>query len=173
MQRLNNMSTSELVTTARNYSASITEIGIYSELVKEITDRLAANTAAVKQALKERDALAADNSKMLQLLTDISDNHGEFVNDADDYLYASVQMDYVSEINMYVSRDVNAENPFAATDTALADIEARGVEKLIECRVFAAISARERGDFRTAHALDDEIARAKTFAAELRKGAAV
>lgn len=55
MQRLNDMSTSELVTTARNYSASITEIGIYSELVKEITDRLAANTAAVNQALKERD----------------------------------------------------------------------------------------------------------------------
>ncbi|WP_435954134.1 hypothetical protein [Dryocola sp. BD626] len=162
MQRLNDMSTSELVTTARNYSASITEIGIYSELVKEITDRLAANTAAVKQALKERDALAADNSKMLQLLTDISDNHGEFVNDADDYLYASVQMDYVSEINMYVSRDVNAENPFAATDTALADIEARGVEKGI---------AHLLKKFEGTGQIGVPIMALEWFAAELRKGA--
>ncbi|WP_455424938.1 hypothetical protein [Dryocola sp. LX212] len=62
MQRLIDMSTSELVALARNYSASITEVGIYSELVKEITERLATNTAAVVQALKERDALSAENA---------------------------------------------------------------------------------------------------------------
>lgn len=55
MQRLNDMSTSELVTLARNYASSISEIGIYSELVKELTTRLSLNTAAVNQALKERD----------------------------------------------------------------------------------------------------------------------
>lgn len=54
MQRLVDMSTSELIQTATQYSASIKEIGIYSELVKELTTRLGANTAAVTQALKER-----------------------------------------------------------------------------------------------------------------------
>lgn len=63
----------------------------------------------------ERDQLAAENAQMLRLLTDISENHDEYVNQ-DDYLYAGVPMDYVSEINAYVSRDVNAENPFKATD---------------------------------------------------------
>lgn len=74
--------------------------------------------------------LAVENASMLRLLTDISDNHGEFVNDADDYMYASVPLDYVSEINMYVSRDVNAENPFTATDAAIANIQAQGVDNL-------------------------------------------
>ncbi|HBY5999236.1 TPA: hypothetical protein MIZ97_27565, partial [Klebsiella pneumoniae] len=36
--------------------------------------------------------------------------------------------DYVSEINMYVSRDVNAENPFPGTDRIVAGIKADGVE---------------------------------------------
>lgn len=54
MQRLNDMPTSELITTARNYSASIKEIGVYSELVKQLTDRLALSTAATSQALTER-----------------------------------------------------------------------------------------------------------------------
>lgn len=55
MQRLIDMPTSELIQTATQYSASIKEVGIYSELVKELTTRLGANTAAVTQALKERD----------------------------------------------------------------------------------------------------------------------
>ena len=55
MQRLVDMSTSELIHTATQYSASIKEVGIYSELMKELITRLGANTAAVTQALKERD----------------------------------------------------------------------------------------------------------------------
>lgn len=73
-------------------------------------------------------AVVAENGQMLRLLTDISENHDEYVN-ADEYLYAGVPMDYVSEINAYVSRDVNAENPFPATDSILRAAEARGVEK--------------------------------------------
>lgn len=72
MQRLVDMSTSELIQTAIQYSASIKEIGIYSELVKELTTRLGANTAAVTQALKERDEareqvvnLAVENASLL------------------------------------------------------------------------------------------------------------
>ncbi len=55
MQRLVDMSTSELIQFAAQHSASIKEVGIYSELMKELTTRLGANTAAVTQALKERD----------------------------------------------------------------------------------------------------------------------
>ncbi len=75
-------------------------------------------------------ALAAENGQMLRLLTDISENHGEFVNEEDEYLYASVPLDYVSEVNMYVSRDVNAENPFKETDAFLAEVRASTLEDL-------------------------------------------
>ncbi|WP_193152168.1 hypothetical protein [Enterobacter ludwigii] len=68
-------------------------------------------------------ALAAENGQMLRLLTDISENHDEYVNQ-DEYLYAGVPMDYVSEINSYVSRDVEAENPFKETDAFLAEVRA-------------------------------------------------
>lgn len=66
--RLNDMSTSELITVTRNYSASIKEIGIYSELVKELTTRLAASTAAANEGCKHAaraDALAAENAYLL------------------------------------------------------------------------------------------------------------
>ncbi|EAM7588970.1 hypothetical protein E6P18_09585 [Salmonella enterica] len=69
--------------------------------------------------------LAAENGQMLRLLTDISENHDEYVNQ-DEYLYAGVPMDYVSEINAYVSRDVEAENPFKETDAFLAEVRAQG-----------------------------------------------
>ena len=69
-------------------------------------------------------AAVAENGQMLRLLTDLSENHDEYVN-ADEYLYAGVPMDYVSEINAYVSRDVNAENPFKATDAYLAEVRAQ------------------------------------------------
>lgn len=71
--------------------------------------------------------LAAENAQMLRLLTGISENHDEYVNQ-DEYLYAGVPIDYVSEINMYVSRDVEAENPFKETDAFLAEVRAQGVE---------------------------------------------
>lgn len=100
--------------------------------------------------LKERDALAVENASMLRLLTDISENHGEFVNDADDYMYASVPLDYVSEINMYVSRDVNAENPFVATDAAIANIQAQGVDKYAEMfKLMADMNIKHNQEFIT------------------------
>ncbi|EML7171721.1 hypothetical protein R5M13_004679 [Klebsiella aerogenes] len=73
--------------------------------------------------------LAAESLTMLRLLTDISENHVEYFSEGEDGMFAGVPLDYVSEINMYVSRDVNAENPFPATDRILAEAEARGLEK--------------------------------------------
>lgn len=53
--------------------------------------------------------LATENLTMLRLLTDISENHVEYLSEGEGYMFAGVPLDYVSEINMYVSRDVNAE----------------------------------------------------------------
>lgn len=95
------------------------------ELLAQMLEQMQGLRAERDNALGQVVNLAVENASMLSLLTDISENHGEFVNEADDYMYASVPLDYVSEINMYVSRDVNAENPFAATDAALANIQAQ------------------------------------------------
>ncbi|HDU1550784.1 TPA: hypothetical protein REW71_001687, partial [Klebsiella pneumoniae] len=79
--------------------------------------------------------LAAENLTMNRLLTDISDNHVEYFSEGEGYMFAGVPLDYVSEINMYVSRDVNAENPFPATDRIVAGIKADGVDEFVEkCR---------------------------------------
>ncbi|WBM69163.1 hypothetical protein OH773_13310 [Buttiauxella sp. WJP83] len=73
MQRLIDMSTSELVTMAHNEVSSITEIGIHSELVKELTTRLGANTAAVTQALKERDEARIELSSAALTISQITE----------------------------------------------------------------------------------------------------
>ena len=65
---------------------------------------------------------------MLRLLTDISENHLEYLSEGEDCMMASVPLDYVSEINAYVSRDVEAENPFKETDAFQAEVRSQGVE---------------------------------------------
>ncbi|HBS6322803.1 TPA: hypothetical protein M2P13_005472 [Klebsiella pneumoniae] len=73
--------------------------------------------------------LAAENMAMIRLLTDISDNHVEYFSEGEGTMFAGVPLDYVSEINMYVSRDVNAENPFPATDRIVAGIKADVIDE--------------------------------------------
>lgn len=73
--------------------------------------------------VKQLQEMAADNAQMLQLLTDISNNHVEYFSEGEDGMFAGVPLDYVSKINMYVDRDVNAENPFEATDAVIGKIE--------------------------------------------------
>ncbi|EPY7152242.1 hypothetical protein ACXEIS_001282 [Klebsiella variicola] len=102
--------------------------------------------------------LAAENLTMNRLLTDISDNHVEYFSEGEGYMSAGVPLDYVSEINMYVSRDVNAENPFPATDRIVAEAEARGVEKFAK-------KLESRGRHQ------DYVAIANAFAEQLREGA--
>lgn len=125
------ISNHDLVATCHQLSKRLS--GTDAAMVEELATRLDCALAATRAACSERDAvmgqmqeLAAENSQMLRLLTDISENHGEFVDEVDDYLYASVPMDYVSEVNSYVSRDVNAENPFKATDRFIADVTEMG-----------------------------------------------
>ncbi|HCM6188438.1 TPA: hypothetical protein N3Z43_005149 [Klebsiella pneumoniae] len=99
--------------------------------LNQLAERNAALVTDVEKLCAERDRLAAENMAMIRLLTDISDNHVEYLSEGEGTMFAGVPLDYVSEINMYVSRDVNAENPFPATDRILAAVEARGVEKAI------------------------------------------
>lgn len=57
--QLNVMPLSELLTTANNYAASIKELGIYSDLVKELCIRLDAGSIARREITKQRDELLA------------------------------------------------------------------------------------------------------------------
>lgn len=127
------LSNKELVAVGHQFAkamSSDTPIIDMAKIVSRLAERLDCTTLALREATKQRDALAAENGQMLRLLTDISENHGEFVNEEDEYLYASVPLDYVSEVNMYVSRDVNAENPFKETDAFLAEVRASTLEDL-------------------------------------------
>ncbi|EOY5419073.1 hypothetical protein ACP6OW_003621 [Cronobacter turicensis] len=57
--QLNVMPLSELLTTANNYATSIKELGIYSDLVKELCNRLDAGSLAMREMKKQRDELLA------------------------------------------------------------------------------------------------------------------
>lgn len=126
--------------------------------------------AASKASEQQLAAVVAENGQMLRLLTDISENHDEYVN-ADEYLYAGVPMDYVSEINMYVSRDVNAENPFKATDAYLAEVRAQGVEAYADNLDSSADDAERNGFDDAVKFLRSEASGVRLFAAQLRQGA--
>ena len=139
-----------------------------SESRREFT---AANATIHNLGLKVAQVVA-ENGQMLRLLTDISENHDEYVN-ADEYLYAGVPMDYVSEINAYVSRDVDAENPFKATDAFLAEVRAQGVEMFAERKNNAMMSLHPNTHAAgsIAAAMSAEVKELHEFAAQLRQGA--
>ncbi|MGL5599452.1 MAG: hypothetical protein ACRDD5_00950 [Silvania sp.] len=110
-------------------------------------------------------ALAAENGQMLRLLTDVSENHLEYLSEGEDCMMAGVPLDYVSEINMYVSRDVKAENPFNQTDAFLAEVRAQGVE-LFADQQRSYIGNPSKNDAASSYSSREAI----KFASQLRKG---
>lgn len=127
--------------------------------------------AASKASEQQLAAVVAENAQMLRLLTDISENHDEYVN-ADEYMYAGIPLDYVSEINMYVSRDVNADNPFKATDAYLAEVRAQGVEMFANSMAQHLAVLKGNGDSAMTQIQVGTAERlALAFAAQLRQGA--
>lgn len=106
------------------------------QVMTEVITRLDTVYVALTESIELRAAVVAENAQMLRLLTDISEYHEEYVN-ADEYLYAGVPMDYVSEINAYVSRDVDAENPFKATDAFLAEVRSQAITDYSSKRGFS------------------------------------
>lgn len=138
-----------------------------AKLLSKMATQLDVTTAALREKTKQCEKLAEENGQMLRLLTDISENHDEYVNQ-DEYLYAGVPMDYVSEINSYVSRDVEAENPFKATDAFLREVKAQGAEN---AAAYIKISIQHLPeDHRVAY--HDAIELCSGAAALLRKGGA-
>ncbi|OED24470.1 hypothetical protein BCY82_05465 [Klebsiella quasipneumoniae] len=111
-------------------------IEIVNELIQslESAGELSIREQKFLKLAKAHVQLAAENVAMIRLLTDISDNHVEYFSEGEGTMFAGVPLDYVSEINMYVSRDVNAENPFPATDRIVAGIKADGVEEWVSSR---------------------------------------
>ncbi|WP_426817892.1 hypothetical protein ACP3TC_07465 [Winslowiella sp. 2C04] len=118
----------ELVNAGFTFAKQISGLTPVNEIVKMIGD-LATRLDVVSV---RSNALAAENAVMLRLLTDISENHVEYFSEGEDGMFAGVPLDYVSEINAHVSRDVNAQNPFATTDAAIREIEARAMEEFAE-----------------------------------------
>ncbi|OHY72438.1 hypothetical protein [Enterobacter roggenkampii] len=137
--------------------------------------------ATIENLQMQVEKLAAENAQMLRLLTDISENHDEYVNQ-DEYLYAGIPMDYVSEINSYVSRDVEAENPFKATDAFLAEVRAQGVETAIDTAKNVVAQEFQYKDFEAAQRVCSKFPESdlvgkvemvewlEEFAAQIRKG---
>lgn len=125
----------------------------------------------LRKVRNDAAALAAENGQMLRLLTDISENHDEYVNQ-DEYLYAGVPMDYVSEINAYVSRNVEAENPFKATDAFLAEVRASELDSLAGVAETMLVKFSNQGASEIPEAKGWEMIRrqASQRAAQLRKG---
>ncbi|MGC0808997.1 hypothetical protein [Pantoea agglomerans] len=122
--KLSDVKGKELVAAGHAFAKAI---GMDTPLI-EIAKMVSVLATRLDCALVRGDALAAENVLMLKLLTDISENHVEYFSESEGYTFAGVPLDYVSEINTYVSRDVNAENPFPATDAYLNSVRAEGVE---------------------------------------------
>ncbi|WP_313683775.1 hypothetical protein [Pantoea sp.] len=101
-----------------------------AKLVSDISTRLDVAVVRGDELQQKLDAMAVENGVMLRLLTDISENHVEYFSEGEDGMFAGVPLDFVSEINMYVSRDVNTENPFPASDAYLNSLRAEGVIQL-------------------------------------------
>lgn len=105
----------ELVAVGHQFAKALSSDTALMDIAKMLTrlaERLDCTAAALHETQKQRGALASANGQMLRLLTDVSENHLEYLSEGEDCMLAGVPLDYISEINMYVSRDVEAENPF-------------------------------------------------------------
>ncbi|WP_343463037.1 hypothetical protein [Pantoea sp.] len=127
----NQTSGKELVSAGHAFAKAIsldTPLIVIAKMVSDLSTRLDCAIARGNALQQERDALAIESAAMLKLLTDISENHVEYFSEGEGYTCAGVPLDFVSEINMYVSRDVNAENPFPATDAFMNSVRADALE---------------------------------------------
>jgi hypothetical protein len=88
-------------------------------------DGVGSVSKAIATLKAERDAVLAENARILNLLTDVSENYGEAQSESEEAV-AVIDLDNISHINDYVSRDVNAENPFFNTNAILNSVRAEG-----------------------------------------------
>lgn len=109
--QLNVMPLNELLTTANNYAASIKELGIYSDLVKELCNRLDAGSLARREITKQRDALAAENAALKHAMA-VTLEH------------VSVMDTGQAGVAAMVINDALHHNETPATDAFLAEVRA-------------------------------------------------
>ncbi|EMK0353110.1 hypothetical protein V8J08_005448 [Citrobacter amalonaticus] len=123
-----------------------------SKLAQEATEKL----------VHERNALAAENAHMQQVIGDVQTLYYE----SDGIVGYHLNGDIAKWDD--VMPDLWAETP--ATDAFLAEVRDSGVDALVERRLTAAQLAKEAGHEITARDLEGEAIRARFFAMELRKG---
>ncbi|WP_239667368.1 ead/Ea22-like family protein [Franconibacter helveticus] len=158
--QLNVMPLSELLTTANNYATSIKELGIYSDLVKELCNRLDAGSLAMRELTKQRDALATENANARNAVQAFCDVVGANT----DAICEEVGRDGVQVI----LAAMKATGNMPATDAFLAEVRAQGAES-------AAAHIKQHiqhipDDLRVTY--HDAIELCSGAAAELRKGGA-
>lgn len=110
---------------------AMTSEGLHSK--GDIAAELGWRDMQIDALQQQVNALAAEGAIMLRLLTDISEQYEEVQTEGEENA-AVIDLDYISEINSHVSRDVDAENPFVATDAAIREFQAQGIDKWIESR---------------------------------------
>ncbi|WP_110877296.1 hypothetical protein [Franconibacter helveticus] len=151
--QLNVMPLSELLTTANNYATSIKELGIYSDLVKELCIRLDAGSIARREITKQRDALAAENAALKAAIKDVTDSAEEV--EYEGYFTFVVNPDAVhSGVDL-----IEGETP--ATDAFIAEQRAQGAEACVK-----ALATSDDDDFTDAPNICANVA------AKLRQGGA-
>ncbi|PEI02673.1 hypothetical protein CRM79_05260 [Pantoea agglomerans] len=107
----------------------VREVSSEEDAQDEINKIRKAVTERIAELEQQRDALAAENAVMLKLLTDISEQYQEVQTESEENA-AVIDLDYISDVNTYVSRDVGGENPFTATDAYLNTVRAEGADSV-------------------------------------------
>lgn len=130
---LSNKSNKELIEAGHQFAKALdadmplTEI---AKLVSALATRLDCAIVRGDELQQKLDAMGHECGKMLGLLNDICRYHEECTHD--DMMHALIPLEYVSAINTFVERDVDGENPFAATDAYLNSVRAEGVAMFAE-----------------------------------------
>lgn len=177
--QLNVMPLSELLITANNYAASIKELGIYSDLVKELCIRLDAGSIARREITKQRDALAAENAGLKSDQVRIFNSGYQRGHEAAvEGYYVDIHQNDMTTYHEDIVAEI-AEEQTPATDAFLREVQneagARAVE-LFSQTLGSPYAERDEPCYENGFNRAIEFVRdfqAPRFAAELRNGEAV
>lgn len=145
---------------------------VASSDVIALIEKMESTTTQLAAVVAENAALAVENGRLCNRITHAEGCFSaaifEGLNEALIESFGSNLADIVSRRIVYAFPSIGEQTP--ATDAAVAAIEARGVGKLAERYRTAAKLANDDGEFRAAHRLALDAARAEKFASELREG---
>ncbi|ELQ6001608.1 hypothetical protein R2215_003639 [Cronobacter turicensis] len=173
--QLNVMPLSELLTTANNYATSIKELGIYSDLVKELCNRLDAGSLAMREKTKQCDALAAEVQAVRWACGQVyvkGYNHGH-LNTADGLDYAS-ETELVERGGETLDEFTDPDHCGVAADAILREVRAQGIEMFAERKYIEMMSLHPdtHAVGSIAAEMSSQVKQLREFAAQLRQGGA-